>query len=292
MPTDLAYKNVHRQGNWQPMGARMLREERFGFGKNWKNFVEKNFSDERVKVSQDRLLEFLHLPDLRGLSVLDIGCGSGLHSYAALRAGAKSVHGFDYDERSVEASRFVHAQAGAPANWTIQQGSVLDEIFMRSLGTFDVVYSWGVLHHTGDVWKAIRNASLAVKEGGYFYIALYSSDVQKPPYTAEFWLDVKRDYLKSSWVGKRRWEWWYIYNLMIERDLKKLPEFFERRAKYKENRGMELMTDIRDWLGGWPMEFCRDNDVKQFCEAELGFKLVNIDAGKHANTEFLFRRPA
>lgn len=271
-------------------GLTMGREERFGFGRNWKNFVEKNLSDEHVQLSKDWLLEFLGLPDLRGRSMLDVGCGSGLHAYAAIKAGVERVVAFDYDPKSVEASRLSHAHAGNPPNWEIRHGSVLDESFMRSLGTFDIVYSWGVLHHTGDVWRAIRNAAVPVRQGGLFYIALYSSDVQKPPYTAEFWLDVKQQYLKSSWFGRRRWEWWYVYNLMLGRDLRRLPEFFQRRATHRRDRGMDLMTDIRDWLGGWPMEFCKDDDVKRFCQEELALDLVNINAGRDANTEFLFRR--
>ena len=44
----------------------------------------------------------------------------------------------------------LHDLSGRPAHWRIAQGSVLDKAYMESLGTFDIVYSWGVLHHTGD----------------------------------------------------------------------------------------------------------------------------------------------
>lgn len=82
-------------------------EERFEFGKNWHDFIEKYFSKEKVNISKDHLLEFMECDNLNGLSFLDIGCGSGLHSIAALQSGASYVHGFDYDINSVMATRFV-----------------------------------------------------------------------------------------------------------------------------------------------------------------------------------------
>lgn len=267
----------------------MAEEERFGFGKNWTDYIKKNLSNERVEISRKHMLDFLGLPDLSGRSFLDIGCGSGLHSYAAAKSGAATIVGFDYDVNSVGASTYTWRHAGSPIHWKIAQGSVLDEMFMRALGAFDIVYSWGVLHHTGSVWSAVRNAAIAIAPGGLFYIALYSADVHKAPFTPEFWLDVKKRYLGSSWFGKRRLECWYIWSFMLGKSLRRLPEFFKQRAEYRKNRGMDIMTDIRDWLGGWPMEFCFDDDVKKFCSNELGLELIKISTGQ-ANTEFLFRR--
>jgi hypothetical protein len=52
---------------------------------------------------------------------------------------------------------------------------------------------------------------------------------------------------------------------------------------------MSFYTDIKDWLGGWPMEFSSIADVKKFADQELGLELRNIKAGE-ANTEYLFGR--
>lgn len=260
---------------------------RFEFGRNWREFVEKHYSQEVVDASKTRILEFMKRPNLQGLSVIDIGCGSGVHSMAMHQAGAASIHSFDYDPTSVEATRLVHQKAGAPASWTIQQGSVLDESFMRSLPTYDLVYSWGVLHHTGEVWKAIDLAAERVKPGGMFYIALYSADVQKDP-TPEFWLDVKRRYVSSGWLRRRYMDYWYVWRFMMQREWSRLPEVLKRMRDYRKDRGMNLMTDIRDWLGGWPMEFVWDADAVKFC-ADRGLTLKEMATGK-ANTEFLFER--
>jgi hypothetical protein len=71
-----------------------MSERRFTFGRNWQNFIEKNFSEKRVDDAKQKLLDLLGLSTLAGLSFLDIGCGSGIHSLAALRAGAQAVWNF------------------------------------------------------------------------------------------------------------------------------------------------------------------------------------------------------
>ncbi|MCZ7559488.1 MAG: class I SAM-dependent methyltransferase [Burkholderiaceae bacterium] len=262
-------------------------EQRFEFGKNWHDFIQKNYGQDKVDISRRHMLAFMGRGSPDGLTFLDIGCGSGLHSIAALRAGARSVHGFDYDPNSVAATRYVQSRAGNPSNWRVEQGSVLDDAFMSRLPQFDLVYSWGVLHHTGDVWHAIGNAAGRVRPGGLFYIALYSADVQVDP-TPEFWLDVKRRYVSAGWLTRRWMDLWYVWRFQMGRKMSALPAFLARMREYKKNRGMNIFTDIRDWLGGWPMEFVYDADAIRFCE-NLGFRLEKIATGE-ANTEFLFVR--
>ena len=264
-------------------------DKRFEFGKNWYEFVQKSFGADKVEISKSHMLRFMGRDNLNGLGVLDIGCGSGLHSAAVLETGAASVHGFDYDPNSVAASQYVQKQVGNPPEWTVEQGSVLDDAYMQSLPLYGFVYSWGVLHHTGDVWHAIRNAASRVKPGGLLYIALYSADVQIDP-TPEFWLDVKRRYVSAGWLTRRCMDLWYVWRFQMSRNPIRLPVFLWSVYKYKKNRGMSKFTDIRDWLGGWPMEFVYDKDAISFVEG-LGFKLDKIATGQ-ANTEFLFVRNA
>ncbi len=261
-------------------------DQRFEFGKNWLNYIHKNLTEEKVEISRKHMLRVLGQEDIKRMSFLDIGCGSGLHSFAAWQAGAREVYSFDYDPKSVEATRYVCGRAGNPANWAVvEQGSVLDDAYMEGLPQFDLVYSWGVLHHTGDVWHAIRNAAGRVKTGGLFYIALYSADVQKNP-TPEFWLEVKRRYVSSGWLRRRCMDAWYVWRFILNRRIRNLPVFIKRARTHKQSRGMSLFTDIRDWLGGWPMEFVYDAEVVHFCE-QLGFRKVKMLTGE-ANTEFVF----
>jgi 2-polyprenyl-3-methyl-5-hydroxy-6-metoxy-1,4-benzoquinol methylase len=265
-----------------------LDDIRYGFGKNWSEFIEKHFSEERVKISQQQLLGGLKYPDLKDKTFLDIGCGSGIHSLAALRAGAKQVFSFDYDVNSVKTAEFIKSREGNPSNWTIQQGSVLDKKYMKTLPKFDIVYSWGVLHHTGDMWNAIRNATIPLKDDSLFFIALYSYDVQVNP-TVEFWLDIKQKYNKSGDFGKKYLEFWYFFKFLLIPDIKYCRNTIKRFKEHKATRGMELWTDIKDWLGGWPMEFLKIMEMQEVADREFGMELLSMTSIE-ANAEFLFRK--
>lgn len=189
----------------------MSGELRFGFGKNWENFVDSSFSKERVDTASRELLSLLHVSDLRKFTFLDIGCGSGIHSLAAIEAGAEQVVSFDYDINSVRTTKKLHEMIGKPSNWTIMQGSVLDKGFMENLGKFDIVYSWGVLHHTGAVWDALGNAKIPLSDNGVLAIALYSytryldGSLAGWP-TPEKWLDIKKRYNQVGFLGRKTME--------------------------------------------------------------------------------------
>jgi 2-polyprenyl-3-methyl-5-hydroxy-6-metoxy-1,4-benzoquinol methylase len=264
------------------------KKDRFEFGANWAKFVDKHFTKERLAISQQHMMEFLGKDTLDGLSFLDIGCGSGMHSLAAWQAHAKSIYSFDYDSNSVATTRLLHGMVSAPQAWKIAQGSVLDAAFMDSLEPADVVYSWGVLHHTGDVWNAIRLACDRVAPEGLLYLALYSSDMHVTP-PAEYWLDIKQRYVAASAVRRRMMELQYLWRFALDRKPWRIPELLVNAMQYKKSRGMNYMTDVRDWLGGWPMEFCKDADVIEFITNQAGMTLIRMKTGE-ANTEFLFQR--
>lgn len=257
--------------------------QRFAFGRNWEKYVRKSFSEERLEIARRHLLGFLGEQGLAGKRVLDIGCGSGLHSLAAIRSGAKEVVSFDYDARSVAATLILRQMEGNPAHWRVSRGSVLDPAFMERLGQFDIVYAWGVLHHTGDLWQAVRQASSRMAPQGRFYVALYTAGVSHP--SDEFWLDVKRRYNRSGWLGKKGIEAWYVARHvtgMMRSGINPLTQILS----YRRARGMSYFTDVRDWVGGWPMQFSSIEEVTDFARA-LGLERMNIKTGE-ANTEYLF----
>lgn len=146
----------------------MNQNRTFAFGKNWQRFLT-SLDEDRVRRAEESLTEFMNLPDLHGMSFLDIGCGSGLFSQAALNLGVDRIVSFDADPFSVECCKYLQARANSPEHWEIHQGSVLDRDFLGSLGTFDIVYAWGVLHHTGKMWEAIGNSAELIAPGGFYY---------------------------------------------------------------------------------------------------------------------------
>jgi 2-polyprenyl-6-hydroxyphenyl methylase/3-demethylubiquinone-9 3-methyltransferase len=259
---------------------------RFQFGRNWDRFNKRNFSEERLSIAQRRILEFTGRQSLDGFDFLDIGCGSGIHSYGALRAGARRVFSFDYDVNSVAATKWLQSHAHMPLNWTVEQGDILDDSYVGRLGKWNFVYSWGVLHHTGDMWRAVRNAQRTVGEDGFFFIALYSADVQP---MREFWLDVKREYNRAGPLKRQYMVLWYIWRFGMGKRFRHLPDVVRQILDYRFSRGMNYFTDVRDWLGGWPMEFANDQDVVDLLEGEYDFKLINVKTGE-ACSEFLFQR--
>jgi SAM-dependent methyltransferase len=255
----------------------------FAFGKNWDAFVKAYYSDERCDISKQHILRFLGVADLCGRTFLDVGCGSGLSSLAALRAGAQRVISFDVDADSVATTRRLWDFAGRPEHWTILHGSVLDRRFLETLEPADVVYSWGVLHHTGAMWQACENVLTLVRPQGVVYVALYTTTPQSP-----FWIRVKQAYNRSSPLRKRGMEAWYVGRYTIMPFLLRGKNPFSYMAGYKRSRGMAYLTDVRDWLGGWPYEDAAVTDVLAFFR-ERGFQQVNLKTGE-ANSEYLLAR--
>lgn len=259
--------------------------------------------------AKKRLLEALRLDNLEGYTFLDIGCGSGLHSLAALQCGASRVVSFDYDRDAVEITKYLRSREGDPNNWEVRQGSVLDEGFMRSLPQADIIYTFGVLHHTGDTWSALTNARIPLSPNGVFYLALYSYTnyynlhVAHENPTPEQWLEIKQRYNRAGILGKRVMEWQYVFQTFLWKkwdhfwwELKNMPikaiqriwDFGKEISVYQESRGMEFWTDVRDWLGGWPMDFVKESEVVEFVESRLGLELLDMITGE-GNTEFVFQ---
>lgn len=263
-------------------------EQRFEFGRNWTAFIKKDFSLERCEVAKNRILAFTRLPDLKGQRFLDVGCGSGIHSLAAAKAGADEIYSFDYDANSVAATNILKNNYPVAAPWTVERGDALNKEYLSKLGKWSFVYSWGVLHHTGSMWEAIRNVQDLVADGGFFYLALYSKDADFQP-SKEFWIEIKQEYVRSAPFTKKMWGWWYVWRFIMGEKLSHFGVFLKRAREYKNKRGMSIMRDIHDWIGGWPMEYAGDQETVDFLEDQFGFELVNVEVGQ-ACSEFLFRK--
>ncbi len=256
----------------------------FSFGRNWAAFIEKSFTQERVEIAAAHILDFLELPDLKGKYFLDVGCGSGLSSLAALRSGAARIVSFDVDPHSVRTTALLRERIGNPAHWTVLEGSALDEAFLATLDPADIVYSWGVLHHTGNMWGAIRNTARLMKPGGLFYLALYSRTAR-----SDYWIGLKKRYNRSSSFGKKWLECHYIARHVVLPRLVRFQNPISYIARYREKRGMDFLTDVRDWLGGYPYEEASIPEVLRFCRKQLNCRIINL-AQRDSMGEYLLAK--
>jgi len=267
----------------------------FSFGKNWQAFL-KSYDEERLQQAALSLQDFLGLPDLKKRTFVDIGCGSGLFSYAAHHLGASRVVSFDIDPFSVDCCLYLRSMAGNPSAWTVHQGSILDQEFIRGLGTFDVVYSWGVLHHTGRMWEAIASTIYMTAPGGYLYVALYNKILSrngKASCIHDFWLGVKKTYNRHPFVGA------YVFEPLamaayLSMVVARGENPYTHVKNYKSHRGMSWCTDATDWLAGYPYEFATVEEVFRFVRSsDPNLELVNIKvtSGRGLNW-FLFKKRA
>jgi 2-polyprenyl-3-methyl-5-hydroxy-6-metoxy-1,4-benzoquinol methylase len=256
----------------------------FSFGHNWQKYVA-NVDDGAVKGAQDSFVDFTKLNRLDGYDFLDLGCGSGMSSLVALRLGARRVVGVDVDPSSIAASTAMRERFGySPDRWQIRSGSVLDEEFLRGLGRFSYVYSWGVLHHTGSMWPAIENVVRHnVQPGGMFHIALYHAHS-----TAPTWLKIKRLCNASPRVLFPLLKYSYLAALFTKMSLRfQSPLRYVRH--YKEQRGMNFFRDVDDWMGGLPYEFCSPEEVTDFMASRGGKRLQLKAANSCGCNELLFQ---
>lgn len=265
-----------------------MKNKRFKFGKNWQRFL-RVLNDDRIREAERSLTDMLGLDRLDGKLFLDIGSGSGLFSLAARRLGA-TVHSFDYDEQSVacteELKRRYHPD---DPNWTIERGDILDETYVAHSPKADIAYSWGVLHHTGNMWKALENTRGLVKEGGMLYIAIYNDQGWK----SSVWRALKRVYV-SSWLGRitvTAAGSIYFVLICLKEDLAQRRNPLSRYRDYRKNRGMSIRHDWIDWFGGYPFECASRESVEQFY-AERGFSLKRMkSAGRSLGcNEWVFEK--
>jgi SAM-dependent methyltransferase len=241
-------------------------EDRFSFGENWLAFLT-HLNEARILEAEQSLRALCGLGRLDGKRVLDIGSGSGLFSLAARRLGA-AVHSFDYDPQSVAGTAKLKDRFFPnDPSWLIEQGSILDQSYVAGLGTYDIVYSWGVLHHTGAMYDAIANAASRVNVGGLFAFALY-----RKTRLCRLWKIEKRWYVGAAPAAQQFARRIFVRVLRLA-FLVHRRDFSAYVNNYKSKRGMSFIHDVHDWMGGYPYESIAPSEVASTMQA-LGFEHV------------------
>lgn len=269
-------------------GSEVFEGTRFRFGENWSRFLSV-LSEDRISAAEASLRAMLDVERLDGQSFVDVGSGSGLFSLAARRMGAKVIS-FDFDPSSVACTRELKRRYFPDCpSWSVMEASVLDQDFLAGLGQFDVVYSWGVLHHTGAMWTAMANVVSLVRPEGQLFIAIYNDQ----GYLSKRWLKIKRFYCSGAWgrfaVRAVCIPYFVLPPLLL--DLVKLRNPMRLYLDYKKERGMSKVHDWYDWLGGYPFEVARPEAIYDFYRVR-GFdmeKMTTCGGGLGCN-QFVFRR--
>lgn len=251
----------------------------FSFGENWRDFVD-TIDEADVQRAVADLRKWLGEDGIAGKTVLDIGSGSGIHSLCFLMLGAKSIVSFDVDPKSVESTRLLWEKAGKPEKWRVLEGSVLEKSWVEGLEPAEIVYSWGVLHHTGAMWEAIGNALTRVALGGQFLIAIYG---RTATYAED--LALKQRYNSATPSGKKAMVRSEILKIMKHRLRTKQNPFTWNE---KVGRGMDTYHDLIDWLGGLPYEVAGKVEMEAFFNRH-GFALQRWD-DTEANIVYLFEK--
>lgn len=266
-----------------------MSSRRFRFGANWRAY-SRHIDEETVERAAASIRNLTGGREHRGL-FLDVGCGSGLFSVAAARVGY-TVRAFDYDEASVStATKSLRSFAPPSSTWTVERGDILDDDYVSQLPQSDVVYAWGVLHHTGDLWRALENACRVVAPGGVLVVAIYNDQGLR----SRIWKTVKRLYV-HVWplrpvllAGSFVVLWWRT----IARDtVRRRSPLGSWRGYDPGGRGMNAWHDLVDWVGGYPFEVASPGEVASFLSLQ-GFTVersILAGRGSFGNNQFVVHR--
>lgn len=251
----------------------MNEKKHFDFGKNW-DLYSRQIDFSHIESSKRELVDLIQLESLEGMTVLDIGSGSGVHSLSMMLLGCKNLVALDYDIHSVSTTKRILSGEAFKGEFDVIRADILKDIPEINGRTFDLVYSWGVLHHTGHMMKAIERSTVYVKPGGLIALALYRKTLFCP-----LWRVEKLFYSRSPKILQNLIQKVYEFVFALGIKFKTGQSLREYKRSYFQKRGMQFSRDVHDWLGGYPYESIEPNFLIDFM-GKIGFTLVNSRIAK------------
>jgi len=267
------------------MGERKTMQ--FDFGKNWLNFSKNALTTEKVEQAKQDFEKLFHEIELPGKSFVDIGFGQGLSLLIAKQKGA-TVVGCEINPTCEQALKqtltyfpeFKLTDIAWIKGSILNQGTVEELLQHYENKGFDVVHSWGVLHHTGKIQKSIQNASSLVKENGYLIISIYNKH-----WTSPIWLVIKWLYNQLPSILQKAVAYLFYPIIWLAKYL------VTGENPTKMNRGMNLFYNVVDWVGGYPYEYASKDEMLHLIEP-LGFELIHFVSAQVPTgcNEFIFKK--
>ena len=261
--------------------------EAFDFGSNWRHYSARALTTSRVEGAREAFSVLTSGIELKSRSFLDVGFGQGLTALCAADAGA-AVYCLDVNPRCAEALELTsqYFLPEAKEKLTLISGSILSAIDVSQLreksgSGYDVVHSWGVLHHTGDMEKAFANCVGLVKPGGQLIVAIYNRHWSSP-----LWGCIKRVYCRLPRIGQKTMIWLFVPVIYLAKLL------VTRRNPLEKERGMDFLVDIVDWVGGYPYEYATVDEVLDL-GTKYGLKMLRVAPARVPTgcNEFVFTKP-
>lgn len=264
---------------------------KFKFGENWLRF---NKLINRKKILQARNSLKKYKISYMNKSFLDVGCGSGLFSLAASTLGCKKIYSVDVDDSSIKSTKILRENFNRKnLNWNIEKVSLIRDSFTKKCKNYDIIYCWGVAHHTGNMFKAFENLVNVCKINSHLVIAIYNDEGLK----SKIWWIIK--YLYNFVPSSLRKIYAYfimnvvrngyvIFRLFFTLQFSELSKYLDKKTK--RPRGMNADVDIMDWVGGYPFEYIKFNLLKKYFISK-GFKVIKSRECKGSgNHEIVFKR--
>jgi len=169
--------------------------------------------------------------EVRGRTVLDAGCGTGIFSIIFANKGAAKVMGIDISPGSLMTAESLRKKFNLQ-NVEFQKQDMLELPFGDE--TFDIIWAWGTVHHTTAPFKAISELVRVLKRGGSFLLAVYRKTR----------LTLVHEIIRKTLIKTPRRSWTALSRILA---FFLAPVVFLFKKREKSRKGEKLSELILDW---------------------------------------------